>query len=454
MRASRRPLRIAASLALLAALALGCVARSREGPTEARSALQESTSYRFPLRVSANGRYFVDQDARPFFWLGDTSWLYPIAYTDADADLYLDNRLQHGFTVIQIVSTYPHDRNTEGQSPFYDQDPTRPNAAYFDRLVHLVRKATTRGLVVAMGTFWENVVYDGLVNSSNARAFGQYLGSRFRDEPNLVWMVGMDIEPAGHEATFRELAAGLREGTAHQHLLTFHPRAVGSSSRFWPGEPWLDFHMVQTWHDYHNIYRHLAQEDWLLVPPKPSGLGEGAYEDGDYPSGHITPHLVRWQAYTSYLAGAYHTYGQVAVMIAAQREPAPWPTQLDRPGTAQLRHVRDFFTALAWWTLEPDTANMLLPRYPDEHLANGGRMVGARTSDGSLAVVYVPTPRTFTVDLSQLHGPVTARWFDPTDGTYTTLGRFASGALQQFTPPVPKNPGDPDVVLLLQVDPP
>jgi Protein of unknown function (DUF4038) len=27
-----------------------------------------------PVRVSANGRYFVDRQGQPFFWLGDTQW--------------------------------------------------------------------------------------------------------------------------------------------------------------------------------------------------------------------------------------------------------------------------------------------------------------------------------------------------------------------------------------------
>jgi hypothetical protein len=25
-----------------------------------------------PIKVSANGRYFVDREGKPFFWLGDT----------------------------------------------------------------------------------------------------------------------------------------------------------------------------------------------------------------------------------------------------------------------------------------------------------------------------------------------------------------------------------------------
>jgi len=27
-----------------------------------------------PIRVSSDGRHFVDRDGRPFFWLGDTAW--------------------------------------------------------------------------------------------------------------------------------------------------------------------------------------------------------------------------------------------------------------------------------------------------------------------------------------------------------------------------------------------
>jgi hypothetical protein len=26
-----------------------------------------------PIKVSPNGRYFVDRDGKPFFWLGDTA---------------------------------------------------------------------------------------------------------------------------------------------------------------------------------------------------------------------------------------------------------------------------------------------------------------------------------------------------------------------------------------------
>ena len=49
-------------------------------------------------------------------------------------------------------------------------------------------------------------------------------------------------------------------------------------------------------------------------------------------------------------------------------------------------------------------------------------VTAARTPDGKLAIAYMPSGGTVTVDLGTLSGPVTARWYDPTDGTFTTIG--------------------------------
>ncbi len=35
---------------------------------------QDARGVNGPIRVSADGRYFVDKDGQPFFWLGDTAW--------------------------------------------------------------------------------------------------------------------------------------------------------------------------------------------------------------------------------------------------------------------------------------------------------------------------------------------------------------------------------------------
>ena len=53
------------------------------------------------LRVGENGRYLVEPDGKPLFWLGDTAWLLSQMTTREDMDLYLRTRALQGFTVIQ-----------------------------------------------------------------------------------------------------------------------------------------------------------------------------------------------------------------------------------------------------------------------------------------------------------------------------------------------------------------
>jgi hypothetical protein len=56
-----------------------------------------------PLKTSANGRYFVDQTGKPFFWLGDSDWSLFTQCTQPQAEHYLRVRSEMGFTVIQAV---------------------------------------------------------------------------------------------------------------------------------------------------------------------------------------------------------------------------------------------------------------------------------------------------------------------------------------------------------------
>lgn len=43
-----------------------------------------------PVRVSENGRYFVDQNGSPVFWLATTQWELSRGFTPEDAKLILE----------------------------------------------------------------------------------------------------------------------------------------------------------------------------------------------------------------------------------------------------------------------------------------------------------------------------------------------------------------------------
>ena len=56
------------------------------------------------LKVSDNRRFLAYEDDRPFFYLGDTAWELFHRSTREEADVYLANRAEKGFTVIQTVA--------------------------------------------------------------------------------------------------------------------------------------------------------------------------------------------------------------------------------------------------------------------------------------------------------------------------------------------------------------
>src|SRR5262245_14993849 len=48
------------------------------------------------LKVSPNGRYFIDQDNKPFFYLGDTVWLIFQRLNKEELEEYLKDRAAKG----------------------------------------------------------------------------------------------------------------------------------------------------------------------------------------------------------------------------------------------------------------------------------------------------------------------------------------------------------------------
>ncbi|HXO06642.1 MAG TPA: putative collagen-binding domain-containing protein, partial [Solirubrobacteraceae bacterium] len=78
----------------------------------------------------------------------------------------------------------------------------------------------------------------------------------------------------------------------------------------------------------------------------------------------------------------------------------------------------------------------------------------AATPDGKLALAYLPKGGTITVALSQMlaGGSTVARWYDPSNGSFTSISGspFADTGSQKFTTPGNNSDGNSDWVLLLQ----
>src|SRR4030095_11801241 len=135
------------------------------------------------LQVSANGRYFVDQNGKPFFYLGDTCWLLFQRPNREELDEYLKDRAAKGFTVIQayvlrgLGKKHP-DGNSSllGVDPLIDGDPTRPNEEFFKNVDYVINRANELGLVVGLVTAksWHvNEHPEKVFDENNAYTFGK-----------------------------------------------------------------------------------------------------------------------------------------------------------------------------------------------------------------------------------------------------------------------------------------
>ena len=177
------------------------------------------------------------------------------------------------------------------------------------------------------------------------------------------------------------------------------------------------------------------------IPVKPVVLGESHY-DGEWgPQPH--DFTIRKQAYWAVLSGAAgHAYGAKGVYDWAD------PAAMNYVSAAQMKHVSDLFTVRPWHRLAPDLSGAVMT---DGAGAGVDYAATARASDGSLVIAYVPTGRMVTINMNQLSGPVTARWFDPTNGRFTAISvRLANSGSRSFTTPGKNAIGHSDWVLVLE----
>lgn len=394
------------------------------------------------MAVSDNGRYFERPKGEPFFWLGDTQWELFRLFSLEDVEQILETRRRQGFTCLQImlVGVDPLE-NIEGELPWHDGDPPRPNDRYFayvDRVVDVCLRYEELVLVVGV---YHTVRMKGRINTDNALPWARWVGERYAGVSNLVWSMYPKAEPEDVPVC-RALARGLQEGDGGAHLITVHPDpSPASSSTILHEEPWLAFNSIQT-HRHVHLVLPMVAEDFARQPTKPVVMAEGAYEDSTEYGPAATPLCVRAQAYYSYLAGGHHTYGNDVYW----RIQPSWRQALESDGARQMSILKDVFVGRKeWWRLTPD----------QELLAAGGQTEGelltlaARHPEGCWAIVYAASPSRFSVALHKLGaGPRReAFWIDPRTGQPTERTPCAKADEQAFTTP----DGWDDALLVLEV---
>ncbi len=116
-----------------------------------------------------------------------------------------------------------------------------------------------------------------------------------------------------------------------------------------------------------------------------------------------------------------------------------------------MANVVALFSPRRWYDLVPDQNHTLVTSGYGT-FGQDDYVTAASTPDGKLAMAYVPSAGTITVDLGTFSGPVTARWYDPTDGTFTSDRRrpVRERRKRHFPTPATNAAGDNDWVLVLE----
>jgi hypothetical protein len=192
----------------------------------------------------------------------------------------------------------------------------------------------------------------------------------------------------------------------------------------------------------------MVLEDCQRKPAKPCGVGEGAYEDGpQYPTGPIDALSVRRQAYWSYFAGGYHTYGNTNTWNFGSYKPegtGDWKAALESPGARSLGVLRKIFDSIAWWKLDPDSS--LLVRRGHVGSKNPTH-VALRAGDGTGALVYISVWDKFAVDMGRAATAETrtVTWIEPRTGARRSAGAVPASGEHAFAVPA----GWQDALLLI-----
>ena len=413
------------------------------------------------LLVSEESRYLKHENGKPFFWQGETGWLMPERLDRDEVGYYLGRCREAGFNVVQVqtingvpaFNAYGQMSHPDGFN--FENIDQKGVYGYWDHMDHIIKTAESNGIYIGMVCIWGGLVKSGLMSVEEAQAYGKFLGERYKDAPNIIWIIGGDIQCDIKAEVWHALARSIKAHDSN-HLMTFHPRGRTLSTDFYNDAEWLDFNMFQSGHRRYNqrgddknypIPEDTEEDNWRYVerslaisPLKPVIDGEPSYER--IPQGLHDPSEPLWQdydcrryAYWSVFAGAFgHTYGNNAIMQfyrpgvgSAYGAYTPWYEALKDPGFNQMKYIKNLMLTFPFFERVPDQSIIA-----GENGIKYNRVIATRGNDYML--VYAYTGNEMNIDLTKIKGKKKkAWWYDPSNGQLRYIGEFAN-KVTRFTP--------------------
>jgi hypothetical protein len=425
------------------------------------------------MTLDPTGTFLINSiNKRPVFIGGDSAWSLVTQLDDADVQLYLSDRAARGFNFIWCGAADNYyqshaPKNFFGYAPFDGADFTNENPEYWAHVDWVIQQAAAYGITVGLDPGFVGLTSPGgylksYLNSSDevVAAYGAFLGNRYKGYPNLVWVIGGDVDPAtGVVPKLTDLAIGLRsKDTVHLIVAEGQPQAAAMDT--FAGVTWMDLN----WLYFHteNVLNEVPG-NYTRSPFLPPFLGEGWYENDH----GISELELREQGYWAVLGGAYignAGFGNDPIWYfnggpdAKPGEPS-WKSQLGSPGSREQSYLGRLFRSREHWKLIPDLDHTVMTDgfdswgffgstrealrsivYKVPYRLGSASSAAARTSDGQTIICYMPrgNAAAITIDMGKIddsQARAMGWWFNPRDGSATLIGTFTASGARKFTPP-------------------
>lgn len=390
------------------------------------------------VKVSENGRFLKYEGGEPFFYFADTAWEILYKARLEDIKIYLKNRSEKGFTVIQtvILSGKDHFENPvrATDEPVLLKRPVRGkeiilNPSYIEHIKDILKYADDLGIYICLLPAWGSRWNPGSVSSDkaeelvifdqhNSYLYGKKLSNEFGEFDNIIWMLGGDrsIEAEIHAKVVRNMAKGIKDGESN-HIITMHGGGPYPYSDWFHTDEWLDFNTFQSSHIEDQKSYLMIDKSYRLLPHKPVMDAEPCYEKHpviDPPWSLKDPENniffeakdIRKQAYWSVFAGGCGiTYGANPIWFAYYKgRPYPnpkmykpnvdnidsWIEALEYEGANQLIHLKNLLLEREYYDRIP------MQQQIEDNLGTCSHIQATGVKDEYL-LVYVPKRKTVTV---------------------------------------------------------
>src|SRR5712664_1088597 len=393
-----RLFRISSHLLLIATLSASCCLKLHAVPSKrsparnsvidsvrtsrsSASSLASEASYIFPLKVSESHRYFVDQRGRPFRIHGDSAQSLIVNLTREEAAAYLDDRRAKGFNTLN-VNLIEHKfainapKNINGDTPFTSPDNfAAPNEAYFVFADSIIDLAASKGMLVSLAPMYLGISggpegwWSALTNRFNTPEvcyrFGLYIGRRYKNRPNILWVIGGDFTPppgSEGEKRLHKFMEGIKAAGASQLWSgDWHAPCISTDVRAFASD--MDVNAVYTYgiQGSDGLTYGESRRAFNFSPPRPAYLKETGYEEEGWMPGD--PTSVRSYEYWAVLGGATAGlfFGHRDIWeFATSRwssgfmpNARPWQASLNSTGAFDMKRLGRLLDSVQWYKLVP-----------------------------------------------------------------------------------------------------